>query len=788
MLSPYRVLDLTDDRGQLAGAMLAWLGADVIAVEPPGGSTSRRRGPFAGGSADPERSLPHWAFNRGKRSIVLDLVGADADRDELRRLAAGADVLIECGAPGELAGLGLGPDDLAAVNPALVYCSITPFGQDGPKRSWRATDLTVWASAGPMSLCGDADRAPLQTGVPQAFLHASAEAATAVLAALAERSSSGLGQHVDVSAQQCAAQATQSGILAAPNHATVIQRGAGRITVGPLEVQLLWPCLDGHVSITYLFGTAIGPATARLMHWLWEAGVCDEATRDKDWVAYGELLVTGAEPLSEFARAKALVGEFCATRTKAELLQGAMDRRLLIAPVLMIDEVVHSPQFEARSYWVDATGVRYPGPFARLSATPLVPPRPAPRVDGHAAAIRSAPPRTPAAPAAAEVPPTARPLEGLKVLDLMWVMAGPSTMRVLADLGATIVRVESSTRVETARTLQPFVGDVNALETSSLFANMNAGKYGLTLDLSNPASRDVVFDLVRWADVVGESFSPRAMRAWGLGYETLRDVNPSIIMLSSCLFGQTGPYSTFAGYGTMAAAMSGFFGITGWPDRAPCGPFGAYTDYISPRFSTATLLAALDNRRRTGEGQYIDFAQAEAAMHALGPALLDYTVNGHVWQRAGNDDRHHHPHGVFAAAGDDRWVALACTTDAERAALGALAGGLDHATIETWTRGRSADEVAVALQAAGVPAHAVQNSGEAAVDPQLVHRRHFRSLPHPSLGEITVEGPRYVLSRTPADVHTPGPTMGQHTELVLKEILGYDEDRFVDLLVSGVLE
>jgi crotonobetainyl-CoA:carnitine CoA-transferase CaiB-like acyl-CoA transferase len=367
-------------------------------------------------------------------------------------------------------------------------------------------------------------------------------------------------------------------------------------------------------------------------------------------------------------------------------------------------------------------------------------------------------------------------------------MAGPSTMRVLTDLGATVVRVESGTKVETARTLQPFVNDVNDLETSSLFANMNAGKYGITLDLSNPASRDVVFDLVRWADVVGESFSPKAMRNWGLGYETLREVNPSIVMLSSCLFGQSGPYSTFAGYGTMAAAMSGFFGITGWPDRAPCGPFGAYTDYISPRFSTATLLAALDHRRRTGEGQYIDFAQAEAAMHALAPALLDYTVNDHVWERAGNDDRQHHPHGVYRAAGDDRWVALACTDDAERAALVGLAGGLDHAAVERWTGARSADEAAEALQAAGVPAHTVQNSGEAAVDPQLEHRRHFRRLPHPSLGEITVEGPRFALSRTPASVTTPGPTMGQHTELVLKEILGYDEDRFVDLLVSGVLE
>jgi benzylsuccinate CoA-transferase BbsF subunit len=317
---------------------------------------------------------------------------------------------------------------------------------------------------------------------------------------------------------------------------------------------------------------------------------------------------------------------------------------------------------------------------------------------------------------------------------------------------------------------------------------MNAGKLGIALDLSNPDSRDVVFDLVRWADVVTESFSPKAMKNWGLDYETLRAVNPSIVMVSSCLFGQSGPYSQFAGYGTMAAAMSGFFGITGWPDRAPCGPFGAYTDYISPRFMTATILAALDHRRRTGEGQYIDFAQAEAAMHALAPAILEYTANGRVWMRAGNADLVFHPHGVFPSCGVDRWVAVGCTDDDQRATLAGLVGGLDDDAIAAWTSTREPDEAAAALQAVGVAAHAVQNSAEASVDPQLAHRRHFRPLPHPSLGTMVVEGPRAVLSRTPADVTAPGPMMGQHTEHVLKEVLGYDEDRFVELLVSGVLE
>ena len=205
VLSPYRVLDLTDERGQLAGLILAQLGAEVIAVEPPGGARSRAMGPFVGDVVDPERSLQHAAYNRGKRSVVLDLAGSEEDRDAFCRLVAGADVVIDSSAPGELGALGLGHDDLAALNPALVHASITAFGQDGPKAGWAACDLTVWAAAGPLKGTGDADRAPMSMPGGQAFVHGAAEAAGAIIAALYERGRSGRGQHVDVSAQLAAA-------------------------------------------------------------------------------------------------------------------------------------------------------------------------------------------------------------------------------------------------------------------------------------------------------------------------------------------------------------------------------------------------------------------------------------------------------------------------------------------------------------------------------------------------------------------------------------------------------
>ena len=256
-------------------------------------------------------------------------------------------------------------------------------------------------------------------------------------------------------------------------------------------------------------------------------------------------------------------------------------------------------------------------------------------------------------------------LADIKILDLMWVMAGPAATRVLAEYGATVVRVESTQRLDAVRTITPFHHGEPGPENSGLYENLNVGKLGLTLDLTQAAGRAVILDLVRWADVVTEAFSPKAMPAWGLDYDSLRQVKPDIIMLSTCLMGQNGPLAHFAGFGNLAAAISGFYNLTGWPDRAPAGPFLAYTDAVAPRFTAAAILAALEYRRRTGQGQYIDQSQSETALHFLAPALLDYTVNHRVQERSGNRDPHMAPHGVYRAAGEDRWVAIAIATETQ---------------------------------------------------------------------------------------------------------------------------
>jgi crotonobetainyl-CoA:carnitine CoA-transferase CaiB-like acyl-CoA transferase len=287
---------------------------------------------------------------------------------------------------------------------------------------------------------------------------------------------------------------------------------------------------------------------------------------------------------------------------------------------------------------------------------------------------------------------------------------------------------------------------------------------------------------VRWADVLIESFSAGAFPRMGFGYERIREVNPRIVMLSSCLQGQTGSLA-IQGLGNLPTAMFGFTSTTGWPDRAPSGPFSAYTDVVSPRFSLAALLAALEHRERTGEGQYLDLSQAECSMHLQATALLDAEVNGRPFALRGNRDSLMAPHGTFAAAGTDNWIAIACATDADWRALASWLGRPDLAPlslgerherqdelddlITAQTRTRDAEALQEELQELGIPAHQVQNSPECLADPQLAHRGHYVWVTHPLLGPVLLEGPRLVLRRTPGHVRAPGPVYGQHAEEVL---------------------
>ncbi|MBV8359422.1 MAG: CoA transferase [Deltaproteobacteria bacterium] len=388
MLSHCRVLDLTTERGMLCGQILGDLGADVIKIEPVGGSPVRQLPPFFQDQPGSERSVYWWAYNRNKRGITLDLEREEG-RNIFRELTRKADFVIESANPGYWSQRGLGYQELSTLNPRLVMVSITPFGQDGPKASYADSDLIIMAAAGVLILYGDEDRPPIRMCVPQAYLHAGADAAAAALIAYYERLDSGIGQHVDVAAQESVGLANQSIALTAPIRAEETRRMAGGAQLGPLRVPLVWNAKDGQITFVFLFGSALGPFTRKFVDYLYEQGACDQAMRDTDWIGYGAELLSGRIPMQDYDRRKTIIAEFFRQKTKAELFEVARERTLLIAPVSTIDDVLHNPHFIAREYWQRLTHPQtgatmlYPGPFARFSAKPIMFRYPPPAVGEH---------------------------------------------------------------------------------------------------------------------------------------------------------------------------------------------------------------------------------------------------------------------------------------------------------------------------------------------------------------------------------------------------------------------
>jgi crotonobetainyl-CoA:carnitine CoA-transferase CaiB-like acyl-CoA transferase len=799
VLSPYRVLDLTDEGGLLCGQILADLGADVIQVEPRGGSSARRLAPRRAGEDAAGESLFWAAYTRNKRGIVLDLE-SDADREVLLRLIAGADFLIDSATPGRMRELGLDHDALARIQPGIVSVSITPFGATGPKAHWHASDLTQVAASGFGYLTGDADGPPTRVSVPQAHAHAGADAAVGALIAHFERRRSGRGQHVDVSQQQSLTLSNMFRTLDAAVEMAPAHRVAGGLQAGGVLVPTRHRTRDGWVVL----GPSIIPSTGhfmrRLLEWVAEAGFCDAALAEQDWGNFAVRVGSGKLPPDAYDPVEQVLDAFFATKSNAEVMHAAVERKLLIAPVFGIDEIIESEQLAARDFVVPAAGGaggdRVPGPFAKFSATPIRYRRPPPRLDEHARELLEESERAPAATFSGA--PGRLPLAGVKVLDLFWVIAGPAGSRMLADYGATVVRVESRSRLDTLRVSPPWQFTQPNLEGAAGFQSANANKLGLTLDLASDAGREVVLDLVRWADVVTESFAPGVMQSLGLGSDVLRKVNPNAILASSCLMGQGGPWRDFTGFGRLAVAVAGFQQLASWPGRPPAGPFGAYTDAISSRYNALAILAALDHRDRTGEAQAIDLSQTEAALHFLAPAFLDWTVNGNAEGPAGNADPDSFPHGMYCAVGEDHWVAIAVRSEADwRALCGAIEREdlierrgdreLVEAAITAFTSARAAADVEAALQAAGIAAHAALDMPGLFADPQLLHRGHFIEIAHHIFPSTTIESSRLVLSKTPARVPERALSLGRDNHRILSELLAYSEERIAELDAQGVL-
>ncbi|OGO42864.1 MAG: hypothetical protein A2Z05_02405 [Chloroflexi bacterium RBG_16_60_22] len=401
-----------------------------------------------------------------------------------------------------------------------------------------------------------------------------------------------------------------------------------------------------------------------------------------------------------------------------------------------------------------------------------------------------------------------RPFEGINILDFTWTATGPFTLNPLAFYGANIIKVESRARYDALRSLGPFKDGRAEPERSFYFSYAQTGKrYNITLNMDHPGAREIARRLVGWADIVADSYATGTMEKWGLDYESLKKIKPDIIMFRTCMHGHTGPLAGQHGQGFILTALSGVDAIIGWPDRAPAGAFGALTDFIAPQFNTICLIAALDYRRRTGKGQYIDQSQHEASLQLMTPLILDYTVNGRDFHASGNRLSGAAPHGIYRCLGDDRWCAIAVFTDGEWQGFcqvigqPALAADPRFVTladrkrnedeldciVEGWTARRSPHEVMTLMQASGVPAGVVADARDQAEDPQLAHYNFFEEREHPVTGKMPFyHGPCFRLSAAPYEIGR-ATLIGEHNEYVYTGLLGYSDEEWARLAAEGVI-
>ena len=398
-------------------------------------------------------------------------------------------------------------------------------------------------------------------------------------------------------------------------------------------------------------------------------------------------------------------------------------------------------------------------------------------------------------------------LEGLKVADFSWVGAGPRATRDLADHGALVVKIESSKRIDLTRLSPPFKDGIMDPNRSGFFAHSNTSKYSATLNLKHPKGIELAKRFIQWADVVVENFGRGAMDRIGLGYDDLKKIKKDIIMVSVSITGRSGPLADFVGYGNSAAALSGHAYLTGWPDRGPLIPPIAFGDVITPLFAVIAIMAALDHKKKTGEGQYIDVSQFETMSHLIAPAFLDYSANGTVQKRIGNRHPWASPHGAFPCKGDDSWCTIAVfneeqwknlchaierpdfTNDLRFKTMEDRKANEDklESILSNWTSSQTKEEVMQRMLEAGVPVGAVRDAREVMECPQISERELYIKREHPVIGLCTHPTPPMKLSETPPQVR-PAPCLGEHNHYVYTELLGMSDEEFVDFMNEGVFE
>ena len=800
LLAPYTVLDFTDERGELGPMLMGDLGADVIKVELEDGSDSRRLAPFADGAPEDLRSLSFQAFNRNKRSIVLDPASGD-DRAVLENLIQQAHFVFEPAPNGALSSFGMSYSDVEVLNPQIVFVQISAFGNDGPHAELAFSDLTIAALAGPVALQGVVGRAPVRVTVPQVWRHTGVEAASGALVAHHRRLKTGRAQFVDLSAQNTMTWTMLNSMGAFGIQGANFQRCG--LSFPLAEFDLVYPCADG-----WLVALPSSKVMMGCLPLMIEEGIADESWLDMKWEAYDQTMRDFDAHDVTVVDGSRLLHTFFAKRTKQELFEFGLAQGISLAPANTLEELLALDHLQSRDYWhkreVAGEVVSTAGLWAKPSVNGLSIRRPPPALGEHTEEVKAQLVESGFEPMATESS-DALPFAGLTVVDFSWVGVGPISTKYLADHGAEVIRIESVKRPDVLRGGPPFKDMEPGLDNSQFYADFNSSKKSIALDMKHPEAIAIARKLIARADIVVESFAPGAITRMGLGYDDIKAINPEVIMVSTCLMGQTGPAAQLAGFGYHAGAIAGFYEVTGWPDLGPSGPWVAYTDTIAPRFISTLLASAIDHRYRTGEGCYFDVAQIETALHFLGPELMDYQLNGISATRAGNRSRFFAPQGCYPCQGEDRWCAIAVDSNVHWQKLCQVIGNSrladkykDHSdrlaahdeidkAISAWSADLDAYVVMQKLQAQGVPAGVVQRSSDLLDDPQNKHRDFYRYLDHPMMGKVPYAGHQYKISNYDNGPRGPAPMLGEHSFEVLSQVLNLSDEEIAAAYASGAI-
>jgi crotonobetainyl-CoA:carnitine CoA-transferase CaiB-like acyl-CoA transferase len=789
-LSDVVVLELaTGVAGPYCGKLLADLGAQVIKCEPPDGDPVRREPPLVA-----HDSAFFNYLNENKLGIEL----AAGDR-RLVELAKHADIVIH----GER---GPGADALEgrirAANPAAVVVSVTPYGRSGPRAGWHSSALTDWATSGYQYIAGDPARGPLALPGFQAEFHAGLHGGVGALAGLWHARNTGEGQDIEISHQEATLN-DHSWLTAAWTHQGVIQKRTG---------SLYAPCADGYI---YLFNLVPYPNLFILM--------------ERFDLLEDEALQQPMNWAPRFAEVFDAFSAWSATRTKQEIYHAAQELRIAASPVNTMADVAASTQLAARDWFgeVEAGGKRFRAtgfPY-KLSETPCEVRMPAPRPGQHTAEVLS----PTFAFANTDVHPVAQrhssrdarseaplleprssrpgPLTGLRVIEVTANWAGPIAGRHFADLGADVIKVELATKPATRALIYPN-DDLwpDHYNRAGYFNKLNRNKRAICLDLSKPEGRDIFLKLVEKADAVLENNAARVMTQLGIDYESLREVNPGLVMCSMAGYGATGPERNYSAYGSNIETSSGLASLLGYDGGQFFGTGSFYADPVTGNHGAVAMLAALHARRKSGRGQWIDIALLEAVSPFFAQQFLEYTVTGVVPEPIGNASRVYAPQGTYQTIGKDCWLSLTVRTDMEwRALCGAIGrddlgaeGSLAHLegrraaaarvdeAIAAWTAGYDHNAAARLLQAAGIAAAPVMQNWELHTDNHLNDRGYFVPVRHPTAGTFAQPGFPWRFERTPGRIERGAPLFAEHNHEVFQGLLDLSDAKIAELYADGV--